>query len=144
MRRQMILSALVLGGCIIKAGSGVADGAVAIGIAPGGVIRGYAAGSSQNLPNEDEARRGAIRACRKSYSSSAAAQERCEVVSTFRNKCVSFAVDPENGTPGAGWAVAETQVDADAEALNRCRSTAGTARQSFCVVTDRHCDGTAR
>jgi hypothetical protein len=65
------------------------------------------------------------------------------VVTSFSNKCAAVALDPKDGTPGAGWATGDTQTDADEEALARCRSAAGTNRRDFCKVIDRLCDGTA-
>ncbi len=140
MRRQVILKVLVMAGCFIKAGSAIADGAVAVGISPKG---GYAIGIAINKPDEESARQSALDLCRKSKDAPVTATSRCEVLDTFRNKCVASAIDPGAGTPGEGWAIAETQRAADVEAMKRCKSTAGPTRQSFCKVTDRRCDGTA-
>jgi hypothetical protein len=119
-------------------------GAVAIGIAPGGVVQGYAVGTAQNYPDEATARAKAIDACHRSTGSNAAAQSRCAVVATFNNQCFANAIDPKDGTPGVGWGIGDTQNDADALAMERCRNTAGPSRRQFCVVEDRHCDGTAK
>jgi Domain of unknown function (DUF4189) len=143
MQRRMILSTLVLVGCLINAAPSLADGAVAVGIAPGGVIRGYAIGTSHNGSSEEGVRQTAIEACKKSRGTNVEATSRCAVVGTFRNQCFSSALDRKDGTPGAGWGIGDTQADADAEAMKKCRATAGPARRSFCVVTDRLCDGTA-
>jgi hypothetical protein len=62
------------------------------------------------------------------------------VVATFANQCYAQAVDPKDATPGAGWAVADTQEKADGEALARCRSTAGADRREFCKVFTHNCD----
>jgi hypothetical protein len=147
----MMLSALIAAVCLAQAGSSLADGAIAIGIAPGGVTKGYATGYSINEPNEEAARKAAVNLCRKSHAEgnvdeivTSTATSRCQVVETFRNKCWSNALDPKAGTPGVGWALADTQEAADAEALKKCRNTAGPARQSFCIVGDRKCDGTAK
>jgi hypothetical protein len=56
---------------------------------------------------------------------------------------VAGALDPKNGTPGAGWALGDTQKQADDEALARCRNTAGD-RRDFCKVINQLCDGTAK
>jgi hypothetical protein len=119
-----------------------AAGAVAVGIAPGGVIKGYGYGFQGNSPNMDEAKAKALGAC-KTSPSNPATQARCKVVATFTNKCVAGALDPKNGTPGAGWALGDTQKQADDEALARCRSTAGDRRE-FCKVINQLCDGTAK
>jgi hypothetical protein len=118
-----------------------AEGALAVGIARGGIAKGYATGFAINQPTIKAARSNAVEQCRKTKSSNADAKSGCEVVVTFRNKCVASAVDPQSGTPGAGWGVGITQEAADGQALSRCRAKAGAERADFCVVTDRYCDG---
>lgn len=112
-----------------------------MGIARGGIAKGYATGFSINQPTVKAARANAVEQCKKSKSSNADARSNCEVVVTFRNKCVAVALDPERGTPGAGWGQGSTQESADSQALARCRNKAGSGRADFCEVTDRHCDG---
>jgi hypothetical protein len=122
----------------------IPGGAIAIGIADGGATKGYATGFAVNQPSMNAAENAAVNACRASAITSASAKEHCKVVATFHNKCTASAVDPNSGTPGAGWAVASTQREADSQALDRCRATAGADRSRFCIVTDRFCDGSAR
>jgi hypothetical protein len=129
----------------------IADGAIAVGVAPGGASNGYATGYGYNKPDTESARAQALGNCQKSYVASAPtsqvtsnATDRCEIVITFRNKCAAGALDPKNGTPGVGWAIGDTQKDADDEAMARCRNTAGPDRRDFCKVADRYCDGTAK
>jgi hypothetical protein len=118
-----------------------AEGALAVGIARGGIAKGYATGFAINQPTVKAARSNAVEQCKRTKSSNADARSGCEVVVTFRNKCVASAVDPQNGTPGAGWGLGTTQDSADSQALARCRAKAGTERAEFCEVTDRYCDG---
>lgn len=118
-----------------------AEGALAVGIARGGIAKGYATGFSINQPTVKAARSNAVEQCKRTKSSNADARSSCEVVVTFRNKCVAVAIDPEKGTPGAGWGLGATQDAADSQALARCRAKAGSNRADFCEVTDRHCDG---
>jgi hypothetical protein len=118
-----------------------AEGAMAVGIARGGIAKGYATGFAVNQPSVKAARSNAVEQCRKTKSSNADAKSGCEVVVTFRNKCVASAVDPQSGTPGAGWGIGGSQQLADSQALARCRAKAGTERAEFCEVTDRFCDG---
>jgi hypothetical protein len=129
-------------------------GALAEGIAPGGVAKGYGYGIHVNGPNADTARATALTACQKPPkqlasgappdAAQAKARALCAVVATFSNKCVSMALDPKDGTPGAGWAVGDTQKQADDEALVRCRNTADANRRDFCKITSQLCDGTAK
>lgn len=142
-RVSAIAAMSLLAVVVLWSGRAAAEGAVAIGIAPGGAQHGYAVGFGLNAKDQASARSSAVSACKKSTGSNPAAQERCAVVATFHNQCVASALDPANGTPGAGWGVADTQKGADAIALERCRKTAGPARRQFCVVEDRHCEGTA-
>ena len=121
-----------------------AEGAMAVGIARGGVAKGYATGFAVNQPTVKAARSNAVEQCRRTKSSNADAKSGCEVVVTFRNKCVASAVDPQSGTPGAGWGIGGSQQSADSQALARCRVKAGTERAEFCEVTDRDCDGDAK
>jgi Domain of unknown function (DUF4189) len=121
-----------------------AEGAMAVGIARGGIAKGYATGFAINQPSVKAARNNAVEQCRKMKNSNADARSGCEVVVTFRNKCVASAIDPESGTPGAGWGVGGSQQSADSQALARCRAKAGESRAEFCKVTDRFCDGTGK
>jgi hypothetical protein len=118
-----------------------AEGALAVGIARGGTAKGYATGFAINQPTVKAARSNAVEQCKRTKSSNADAKSGCEVVVTFHNKCVASAVDPQQGTPGAGWGLGITQEAADSQALARCRAKAGADRTEFCEVTDRHCDG---
>jgi hypothetical protein len=152
MRNLVALTALM----ILVAASGseqaIAAGAVAIGIAPGGVANGYASGYEVNAPDIATASREALAQCKKpqanasgtpANSGTLAAQAKCEVVMTFQDKCYAQALDPKDGTPGAGWAVADTEADADAQALAKCKATAGADRVAFCKVFNSDCDGGA-
>jgi hypothetical protein len=135
------LAVIAVTACSRPAG---ADGAMAVGVARGGVAKGYATGFAANLPNDKAARTSAVEGCRKDRNSNADARGNCETVVTFKNKCVASAVDPKSGTPGAGWGTGTTQKAADGQALARCRKTAGSERVDSCEITDRYCDGTAR
>jgi hypothetical protein len=150
MRNSVVLTVLMMLVAPLGTDQAIAAGAVAIGIAPGGAARGYATGSMVNEPDIDTAKASALAACKRhranisgtaENSGSRAAQAKCEVVATFVNKCYAQALDTKDGTPGVGWAVADTQREADDEAIARCRSTAGAARRNFCKVVIRNCDG---
>jgi Domain of unknown function (DUF4189) len=125
---------------IVAPGIAKAEGALAVGIARGGIAKGYATGFAINQPTVKAARNNAVEQCKRTKSSNKDAKSGCEVVVTFHNKCVASAVDPQDGTPGAGWGVGSTQESADSQALARCRTKAGD-RADFCEVTDRFCDG---
>jgi len=136
--------ALAIGVAVSWPGQPEAEGAMAVGIARGGVAKGYATGFAINQPTVKRARDNAVEQCRRMKNSNADARSGCEVIVTFRNKCVASAIDPENGTPGAGWGLGGSQKAADSQALARCRAKAGASRAEFCEVTDRLCDGDAK
>jgi hypothetical protein len=126
---------------LAPAGPAMAEGAMAVGIARGGIAKGYATGFAFNQPTVKAARSNAVEQCKKTKSSNADAKSGCEVVVTFHNKCVASAVDPQSGTPGAGWGIGTSEEAADEVALARCRAKAGSDRAEFCKVTDHYCDG---
>jgi hypothetical protein len=135
---------LAIGAAVSWPGLAAAEGAMAVGIARGGVAKGYATGFAINQPTVKAARGNAVEQCRRTKNSNADARGGCEVVVTFHNKCVASAVDPESGTPGAGWGIGESQKAADSQALARCRAKAGSNRAEFCKITDRYCDGAGK
>jgi hypothetical protein len=139
-----IFTALAIIAAVSWPGLAGAEGAMAVGIARGGVAKGYATGFAMNQPTVKAARSNAVEQCRRTKSSNADARSGCEVVVTFHNKCVASAVDPKSGTPGAGWGIGESQKTADSQALARCRAKAGSDRAEFCEITDRYCDGTGK
>ena len=139
-----MIQALALYAAISSSSPVAAEGAMAVGIARGGVAKGYATGFAVNQPNVKAARTSAVEQCRKTKNSNADAREHCESVVTFHGKCVASAVDPKSKTPGAGWGIGESQKTADSQALARCKSTAGSDRAEFCEITDRYCDGNAK
>jgi hypothetical protein len=138
------VGAVVIAAAVLWASPVGAEGAMAVGIARGGVAKGYATGFALNQASDKVARSSAVEGCRKDKNSNADARSNCEVVVTFRNKCIASAVDPKSGTPGAGWGTGTTQKAADSQALARCKATAGSDRADSCQITDRFCDGTAR
>jgi uncharacterized protein DUF4189 len=154
MRRGVVVSLVAFTAIFMANNRGNSEGAIAEGIAPEGVAKGYGIAIRVDRPDRDVARSDALAGCRKGPektvagaaldSGNAKARARCEVVTSFSNKCAAVAVDPKDGTPGAGWATGDTQKDADEEALARCRSVAGANRRDFCKVIDRLCDGAAK
>jgi uncharacterized protein DUF4189 len=154
MRRGVVVSLVAFATILMANNRANADGAIAEGIAPGGVAKGYGISIRVDRPDRDTARADALAGCKKGPEKTAAgaaldsgnakARSRCEVVTTFTNKCAAIALDPKDATPGAGWATGDTKKEADDEALARCRSTAGASRRDFCKVIDQLCDGTAK
>jgi hypothetical protein len=125
-------------------GTAFGEGAIAIA-APADVAKdGYSSGISYNYETVSAAEDRALKECRESRDSSPNTRKLCKLVRTFRNQCVAVALDPQAGTPGAGWAIAATRDLAARDALRACEDTAGRNRQGKCVVTADGCDGTAK
>jgi hypothetical protein len=116
-----------------------ADGALAIGL-PADVARdGVAFGWAVRLPRT-EAERVAVEQCRGVSGVAESTRSLCRVFESFSEACVAVALDPEDGTPGFGWAIAPTKSGAEAQAMGDCQRTAGAARQSFCAISVSDCD----
>ena len=139
MQRGLMVLAIVLAGTR----AGVAAGAVAIGMPSDVASEGVSMGMSSKYDTMDEARASAITECKK--HGSAATKALCKVVATFQNQCVSMAIDPEPGTPGFGWAIADNVPAATDQAVANCRDSAGASRRDACVPDGKpQCDGTAQ
>jgi Domain of unknown function (DUF4189) len=112
---------------------GLAEGAIALAQPPNIVKQGFAFGTSWNYTTVEEARSEALARCRR--TDDATRRALCKVIRTFHNECVAVAMDPKNGTPGAGWAVEAAADKAEAAALAECRATAGERRKQFCQIS---------
>lgn len=124
----------------------MAAGAVAVG-EPAEIAKdGVAIFTHVNADSSGEAKKKALAGCKNLQSASQTSRALCKIVATFENQCVAQALDPQNGTPGFGWAMARNSRSAKQQALSNCRDTAGADRQDACVVgdTDLWCDGSAR
>ena len=121
-----------------------AAGSIAIGVAPGGPQAGFAYGLNSNKAGDDAAAEDAKSACGKATESNAKARSRCMTVGTFTNQCAAVAMDPKDGTPGAGWAINVDSATTNKLALASCEATAGPGRTGTCKVSATRCDGTAK
>ena len=141
MQRKIIIGATLLATVLAETSPSVAAGAIAIGKPADVAKRGISMGFSTNRDTMDEAKARSMFLCRGSGTVVSSAL--CDVAATFQNQCVAVAIDPQIGTPGFGWAVADTELAADNQAISNCRKTAGPTRQDACEVTDSYCDGSA-
>jgi hypothetical protein len=117
------------------------EGAIAVGLPWDVSKQGVAFGVSWGYGNRQEAEARAMKECRSFEGVPATTTNLCKVVETFRGECVAIALDTEPGTPGVGWAVAPTEELAKSSAMERCKRTAGAARQQHCKITNSRCDG---
>jgi hypothetical protein len=134
------VSVLAASGCASPA---AADGALALGIPVSVAKEGFSYGTAYNRATPEEARSVALEGCKTNKDGSKQSQALCRVFDTFKDKCVSIAMDPKAGTPGVGWAIAADGATADKQAVANCVATAGPTRRDACKMTTRRCDGTA-
>jgi hypothetical protein len=118
-----------------------ADGAVALGIPVDMTADGFSYGYRVNAPNRDQARDTAFEQCCSNKVAPESARKLCVLVADFRNECLAIAMDPKDGTPGYGVAIAADRSTAEARALGFCRATAGRDRREFCKIDAVACDG---
>ncbi|HEV2283156.1 MAG TPA: DUF4189 domain-containing protein [bacterium] len=139
----MIAAAVVAVACAAAAAWPVtasADGALAIGRPDDVADHGFAFGMVSNVANASQATDQALDLCRTAKTASGDARKVCQVVQTIHQQCAAVAMDPQKGTPGVGWAIANDKKAAETQALAQCYDTAGTDRRSFCVVSATTCD----
>ena len=142
MRNAIILGTIVSAVIMASVAQCGAAGAVAIGLPSDVAKQGVSMGDSANDDTMDKAKSEAIAACKNVGSDISKAL--CKVVATFRNQCAAIAEDPKDGTPGFGWAVADTLQEARGQALENCRDSAGPSRRDACEVSKGVCDGSAK
>jgi len=147
-QRQFLSAALsaaaVFSVLTFAAGSGWSKGSVAIGLPSDVAKGGFAMGISYNYGAKGDADAEALKQCLNFLDAPDSTRALCKVYQNFENECFAMAMDPDPGTYGFGYRVAATQSDADASALKDCEDTAGNDRKSFCRVSYRTCDGSAR
>jgi Domain of unknown function (DUF4189) len=143
MRRYLAFALIALSAFCASDRLARADGAVALGVPADVAKQGLATGYSYNAATTESARTTALEYCLKAQAP-AGARALCKLVTTFHEQCVAVALDPAPGTPGWGWAVANTKSAAEATAVANCRKIAGPGRASACKVSNADCDGTAK
>lgn len=141
---RLFLGFLVLAMGAIAANQCSAAGATALAMPADIATDGVYIYSAVNFDTVAEAKESAMAGCRRGANSTI--RSLCKIVATFSNQCVAQALDPQNGTPGFGWALAEDSVSAKRQAIDNCRDTAGASRRNACIVNDRSlwCDGRAK
>jgi hypothetical protein len=119
-------------------GSAGAAGAIAFGSTGDVAKDGYSIGIATNYDAESEARDGAMKHC--TTHGGEQSKKACEIVVVFAHQCAAEAEDPKTGTPGFGFAVANTKEDAESIAMAICLASSGKGRRQFCKVTTTACD----
>ena len=125
---------------LTTSGHASADGALAVGITANLARDGIAVGAAINQASADAAQDAALRRCHN-FKRAAKAAAQCQPVGTFKDECYAVSLDPTPGMPGAGWAIAATRAQAEEQALDKCKATAGSARREACRIEESKCDG---
>ena len=145
MRDRIILGAMALAAILAQVDHCAAAGAVAVGVPSDVAKQGVSVGTVANYKTMDEAKSQAVENCK--LTGSAISKALCKVVVTFQNKCVATTMDPRAGTPGYGWAIADTSQAAGKKAMANCRDSDGPALKQGCQLAGTHpilCDGSAK
>jgi len=136
---------VLLAGAALWPRAGAAEGALAVGLPANVAAEGFAYGYVLNQSGAAAAGEAALKDCRaEAPGVDKRAQALCAVVGTFRNQCFAVAMDPQDATPGVGWAIAASGQAAGSQALAKCVATAGESRRDACKVTHSGCDGAAK
>jgi hypothetical protein len=144
MKSAVLFGAVTFMTTIANACPGMAAGAVALGLPSDVAKEGVSIFTQVDARTSEEAKTSALAGCKSNGAQ--AARDLCKIVVIFQNQCVAEALDPDDGTPGFGWAMAETSGEAKGQALANCRDTAGPTRQDACIIPDKGlwCDGSAK
>jgi hypothetical protein len=118
----------------------LAHGAIALGKPDDISTGGLAMGTGYNYPTAEAAKLRALEECLAFPDAPLATRGLCKIVESFEHQCYAISLDPKEGTPGMGWAVAPKKGEAEAAALGHCRDTAGADRAGFCEVSLSDCD----
>ena len=146
MLRRFSICGMALSILVAASDACMATGAVAVG-QPADITKdGVAIFTHVGAKNAEIAKQKALAGCKDLRDASTTSRALCKIVATFDNQCVAEALDPQDGTPGFGWAMSGNSKTASKEALANCRDTAGPDRQDACTINDNSlvCDGSAR
>ena len=143
-QRGLLAAAMVLG-LLARADLAAADGALAVGEPADVASEGFAYGYALDQPTAEKAGADALADCKTpTQGIDPRAQALCKVVQAFKNQCFAVAMDPQDATPGVGWAIEGDKASAARAALAKCVATAGDGRRDACEVTHSGCDGNAK
>jgi Domain of unknown function (DUF4189) len=119
-----------------------AEGALALGL-PNDVARdGFAYGYSYGAGTIGRAQAIALSECRKTKDNNL--RSLCKLITSYRDQCVAIAMDPTDGTPGVGWAIANDLSSAKLQAVNKCREASAPGSGDKCAIDNAVCDGSPR
>jgi hypothetical protein len=125
---------------VLMTGEAHAHGALAFGVTGNVADDGVAVGYTANMATKARAEERALAQCREREEAPAKARALCKIYESFSRKCFAISLDPETGTPGFGWNVADREDAASAGAIAKCQEASPAARKPFCRVALAHCD----
>jgi len=145
MKRELGVAAIAMMAVLARGDVAIAAGATALALPSDVAKQGVTIYTAARYGTVEEAKAAALAGCRKSATSETL-RALCKIVATFSNQCVAEALDPKDGTPGFGWAMARNSAEARRQAIANCRDTAGPDRQDACEVNSEAlwCDGSAK
>ncbi len=114
----------------------------ALGIPDDVAHHGLAYGTAWNHSSRESADADALSSCRGFTGAPDDTRALCKVVAHFDHQCLAISMDPKAGTPGYGWAIADTESAASEQALQHCQDTAGADRTAYCESSEAECDTT--
>ena len=140
------VAAFLIFGAAMRPSPVNADGAIAVALPANVAKQGFSYGISSGYPDVNQAEAHALDKCRttKDAQNDVKMRSLCKVILDFKNQCGSVSMDPQAGTPGVGWSVADDLRTAESQALSKCEQTAGPGRAAACKVDHSSCDGTAK
>jgi len=138
--RRAAIVALCATGALAGAASAEAAGAFAFGIKDNDAGKGLAWGYSYNYDHEGDAKYEALSQCLAFTDAPADVRAMCKVATTYKSRCFAVSMDPKPGTPGWGWATDSDKGAAERQAVENCKSIAGSDRTSYCEVSASTCD----
>ena len=145
MVQQTKLASIALG-VILWCPEAFADGALAVGLPDGKPENGFVWGGSTGR-TPAEARSEALGTCRgMDIRNTSKARRACRIVETFRNECLSVAMNGDRETPASavGWAIGPNKEIANKRALAMCETNRRNAgRACHLDLEEAVCDGTA-
>jgi hypothetical protein len=115
MKSAFLFGAVMFMATMASACPGRAAGAVALGLPSDVAKEGVSIFTQVDSRTSEEAKTSALAGCKSIGSQTT--RDLCKIVATFQNQCVAEALDPESGTPGFGWAMAQTSGEAKSQAL---------------------------
>jgi len=121
-----------------------AVGSVAVGLPADVATGGFALGVTYNYGDKGTSDAEALKQCLSFMDAPDSTRALCKLFTHFENQCFAVAMDPEPGTDGVGFKVGATQGAADSAAMTDCKNTSTNDRKSYCQISYRTCDGSAK